>query len=69
MLSFNFITDMSNLGEFIFFCTGFEVHKVVRIYNAVWVMAPCSLVRGYECSGEAFWVCLHRLSKDGLRTS
>jgi hypothetical protein len=38
---------------------------VVSIHNAVWVRTPCSLIHGYECFGEQFWVCLYRLLEDG----
>jgi hypothetical protein len=47
------------------FGTGFEVHTVVRIHNAVCVRTPRSLVHGYECFGGAFWVSLHRQTEDG----
>jgi hypothetical protein len=32
-----------------FFGTGFDMLIVVRISNAVWVRAQCSLVCGFEC--------------------
>jgi hypothetical protein len=54
---------------FIIFGTGFEVLTVVRIYNAVCVRAPYSLVHGYECFGGAFFVCLHRQLEEGGSTS
>jgi hypothetical protein len=63
------VTFPSTLQFLILFCTGFEVLKVVRIYNAVWVRTLYSLVLVYECSGEALWVCLHRPSNDGHRMS
>jgi hypothetical protein len=50
---------------FIFFDTGFEVPTLVMIHIAVWVRALCDQVRGYECFGGAFWVCLHRQWEDG----
>jgi hypothetical protein len=50
------VTFLSILQFLIFFCTGFEVLREVRTYNVVWVRTPYSLVRGYECSGEVFWV-------------
>jgi hypothetical protein len=41
------------------------VLRGVRIYNMVWVRTPYSLIHGYECFEEAFWVSLGWLSKDG----
>jgi hypothetical protein len=37
---------------------------VVRIYIAVWVRTPCSLVGGYECFGGVLWACLHMQLED-----
>jgi len=34
-----------------FFGTGLEVLRVVRIHTVVCVSTPCSLVHGYECFG------------------
>jgi len=51
------VTFPSTLQLFvIFFGTGFEVLKVVRIYNTVWVRTPYSLIYGYEYFGTAFWM-------------
>jgi hypothetical protein len=41
----------------IFFGTGYEVFILLKILNEVWFS---SLVYGYECSGGAFWILLHR---------
>jgi hypothetical protein len=45
-------------------CTGFEVFKVMRIHDAVWVRTPHSLVHSSEYFGGVFWACLHRPSRD-----
>jgi hypothetical protein len=49
------------------FGTGSEVLILLKIVNEFWVRTPCSLVCGFECSGGAFWVLLHR--EDGGRMS
>jgi hypothetical protein len=70
LLSFSFLNVpfQSVLQLFlIFFGTGSEVLKLLKIRNEVWFKTPCSLVYGYECSGGAFWVLLHR--KDRGRMS
>ena len=40
----------------IFFGTWFEVLKVGRIHNVLWIRTPYGLVHGYECLEGAIWV-------------
>jgi hypothetical protein len=47
----------------------YVAHSVGTGSSAVWVWTPGSLVHGFECSGAAFWVCLHRHSEYGGSTS
>jgi hypothetical protein len=49
----------------IFFGTGFEVPKLVRIYNVVCVRTPCSLVHGLWMFCRSIWICPHRPLEDG----
>ena len=44
-----------------FYNCDISIGVLVGLNNVVWLY---SLVHGYECFGGAFWVFLHRLSKD-----
>ena len=48
----------------IFYGTGFEVFKVMRVYNAVWVRTLYHLVYSSEYFVKAFWAYLCRLSRE-----
>jgi len=45
--------------------TLFEVLRIVRIHNAVWVRTSHNVVHSYKYSGSAFWIYLHGPSEDG----
>ena len=48
----------------IFFGTGFEVFKVMRIHNAISVRTSHCVVPTCECFEGSLSACLHRLSRD-----
>lgn len=43
----------------------FEVLRVVRIHNTVWVRTSYNLIHGYKYSGGTFRIYLHGPSEDG----
>jgi hypothetical protein len=61
----------SSTSQFlIIFGMGFEVLTVVRIHNVVLLGHYIVwYVRGYECFGGAFWVCLQGASDYGCSRS